>query len=170
MRNFIFDKPSMAALLPGFEYDVFISYRHNDNKGDGWVTGFIDSLRTELGTAFKEDISIYHDNNHVDGLLETHQVKESLESKLKCLVFIPIVSQTYCDPKSYAWKSEFLHFKKSAAEDGFGLNVRLANGNVASRIVPVSIHELDSDDKGVLESELGPVRSVEFVFKSPGVN
>jgi adenylate cyclase len=160
----------MAALLPGFEYDIFISYRHNDNKGDGWVTGFIEALKTELGTTFKDHVSIYHDQNVADGLLDTHQVKASLDSKLSCLVFVPIVSQTYCDPKSYAWNSEFLHFKKSAAADGFGLNVKLASGNVASRIMPVSIHELDSDDTQMLEKELGPVRSVEFIFKSAGVN
>ena len=27
----------MASILSGFEYDIFISYRHNDNL-DGWVT------------------------------------------------------------------------------------------------------------------------------------
>jgi hypothetical protein len=28
----------MASLIPGFEYDIFISYRQKDNKYDGWVT------------------------------------------------------------------------------------------------------------------------------------
>lgn len=160
----------MGSLLPGFEYDVFISYRQKDNKGDFWVTGFINALKTELGATFKEDISIYFDENLKDGLLETHQVKESLESKLKALVFIPVISQTYCDPKGYAWTDEFLAFKKMASEDRFGLNIKLTNGNVASRILPIRIHELDEDDKGLLESEIGPVRSVEFIFQSPGVN
>jgi len=30
----------MPSLLPGFEYDIFISYRHNDNRS-GWVTDFV---------------------------------------------------------------------------------------------------------------------------------
>lgn len=30
----------MASILKGYEYDVFISYRQNDNKNDGWVTEF----------------------------------------------------------------------------------------------------------------------------------
>ncbi|MCX6225540.1 MAG: 9-O-acetylesterase [Bacteroidia bacterium] len=28
----------MPSVLPGFEYDIFISYRQKDNKYDGWVT------------------------------------------------------------------------------------------------------------------------------------
>ncbi|MEX2234590.1 MAG: tetratricopeptide repeat protein [Cyclobacteriaceae bacterium] len=160
----------MPALIPGYEYDIFISYRHKDNKGDCWVTQFVGGLRNELETTFKEDLSIYFDENPHDGLLESHQVYESLKSKLKCLIFIPIISQTYCDPESYAWKQELLAFKKLSHEDAFGLKIKLANGNVASRILPVRIHELDAQDKKVLENELGPLRSVEFIYQSPGVN
>lgn len=28
----------MPSLIPGYEYDIFISYRQKDNKYDGWVT------------------------------------------------------------------------------------------------------------------------------------
>jgi len=28
----------MPSILPGYEYDIFISYRQKDNKQDGWVT------------------------------------------------------------------------------------------------------------------------------------
>jgi len=35
----------MASLLPGFEYDVFISYHHKDNEYDGWVTEFVSHLK-----------------------------------------------------------------------------------------------------------------------------
>lgn len=89
------------SILPGFEYDIFISYRHNDNRS-GWVTEFVNTLQEELAATIKEDISIYFDKNPHDGLLETHNVDKSLEGKLKCLIFIPILSQTYCDPKSFA--------------------------------------------------------------------
>jgi len=34
----------MAALIPNFEYDIFISYRHNDNRS-GWVIEFINALK-----------------------------------------------------------------------------------------------------------------------------
>ena len=57
----------MPSLIPGFEYDIFISYRHKDNKGAHWVTDFVDALKTELEATFKEDISIYFDENPHDG-------------------------------------------------------------------------------------------------------
>src|SRR5512137_995403 len=137
----------MASLFPGFEYDIFISYRQKDNKHDGWVTEFVNQLKGELEATFKEDISIYFDENPHDGLLETHDVDKSLESKLKCLIFIPIISQTYCDSKSFAWQHEFCAFNKLAKEDQLGRDIKLTSGNVASRILPVKIHNLELEDK-----------------------
>ena len=92
----------MASILPNFEYDIFISYRHNDNRS-GWVTDFVNALQEELASTIKEPLSIYFDKNPHDGLLETHDVDDSLKEKLKRLIFIPVVSQMYCDRKSFAW-------------------------------------------------------------------
>lgn len=161
----------MASILPGFEYDIFISYRHKDNKYDGWVTEFVSNLKREVGATFKEDISIYFDSDPYDGLLETHSVDKSLEAKLRSLIFIPIISQTYCDTKSFAWQHEFCVFNKLSKADEFGRDIRLGNGNVANRILPVKIHDLDADDNATLATEIGgPLRAVEFIFKSSGVN
>jgi hypothetical protein len=161
----------MASLLPGYEYDIFISYRQKDNKYDGWVTEFVDHLKQELEATFKEEVSVYFDINPHDGLLETHSVDRSLEEKLKCLIFIPIISRTYCDLKCFAWQHEFCAFNKLAKKDKFGREVRLASGNVASRILPVKIHDLDPEDNMLLEIELGEVlRGIEFIYKSSGVN
>jgi len=161
----------MASIINGFTYDIFISYRQKDNKYDGWVTQFVDNLKRELEATFKEDISIYFDENPHDGLLETHNVDKSLEGKLECLIFIPVISQTYCDPKSFAWQNEFCAFNKMAKEDQFGRDIRLNGGNVASRILPVKINDLDPEDKTLLEDELGGVlRCIEFIYKSSGVN
>jgi TolB-like protein len=42
---------------------------------------------------------------------------------------------------------------------------------VTSRILPVKIHDLDPEDKTLLENELGGVlRCIEFIYKSAGVN
>jgi tetratricopeptide (TPR) repeat protein len=161
----------MASLLPDFTYDIFISYRQKDNKYDGWVTEFVDNLKKELEATFKEEISVYFDINPHDGLLETHDVDESLKEKLKCLVFIPIISRTYCDPKSFAWEHEFKVFVEQASKDQFGLKIKLPNGNVVSRVLPVLIHDLDSADTKLCESLLGGMlRGVEFIYKEPGVN
>ena len=160
----------MSSILPGYNYDVFISYRQNDNQ-DGWVTQFVESLQRETKSIFKEEISIYFDSNPHDGLHETHDVDGSLKEKIKCLVFIPIVSQTYCDPKSFAWQKEFLTFIEFAKQDEFGLDIKLGGGNVAKRVLPVCIHEISGTDKKVFENEIdGVMRSVDFNHKGAGVN
>jgi TolB-like protein len=161
----------MASILPGYEYDIFISYRQKDNRSDQWVTSFVKALRDELDATFKEDVSIYFDSNPHDGLLETHDVDRSLKGKIKCLVFIPIVSRTYCDTKSFAWKNEFIAFRDFAQTDTTGLEIRLLNGNVAKRVLPVRIHDIDKEDASLLEKEIGGVlRPVDFIYKESGVN
>lgn len=161
----------MPSILPGFEYDVFISYRHKDNKREQWVTEFVNILSAELETTFKEDISIYFDVNPRDFLLETYDVDKSLEAKLKSVVFIPILSRTYCDTSSFAWSQEFCVFNKMANADPLGRDIKLRNGNIASRILPVAIHDLEAEDKALIENELqAKLRSIEFIFRTPGVN
>jgi TolB-like protein/Tfp pilus assembly protein PilF len=164
--------PQMSSIIPGYNYDIFISYRQKDNKGDRWVSEFVEALKTELESTFKEEISVYFDINPHDGLLETHDVDASLKEKLKCLVFIPIISRTYCDPKSFAWEHEFKAFVEQASKEQFGLKVKLPNGNVASRVLPVRIHDLEAEDVKCFEEVVGGVmRTLDFVFKTAsGVN
>lgn len=161
----------MPSIVPGYEYDIFISYRQKDNKVDGWVTSFVAALKAELDATLKNPVSIYFDENPHDGLLETHQVNASLDAKLRCVVFMPIVSQTYCDPGSYAWQQEFLRFLEMAKNDRLGPQVILANGNVVSRVLPIQIHELDAEDRNTIEAALGgPMRAIPFIYSAPGVN
>ena len=161
----------MPSIFPGFEYDIFISYRHNDNAYDGWVSEFVEKLRNELVATLKDKLTIFFDENPEDGLMETHNVDHTIAAKIKALVFIPIVSQTYCDTKSFAWNHEFLTFNKTASEDSFGREIKLPNGSVASRILPVRIHEIEIADVRLLENVLqGVLRSIDFIYHSPGVN
>ncbi|MBS1543130.1 MAG: hypothetical protein JST14_05820 [Bacteroidetes bacterium] len=163
-------------VVPKYTYDIFISYRHNDNQttegsADGWVSQFVRNLTAELDTMVKSRVSIYFDKNPHDGLKETDQVSPSLNGKLQSLILIPILSQTYCDTHSYAWQNEFVPFLQQAKEDPLGLNVRHANGNVSSRVLPVTIHDLDSVDIELVEQTLdSKLRAIPFVFKSAGVN
>ncbi len=58
-----------------------------------------------------------------------------------------------------------------AANDKFGLSIKLLNGNIAGRVLPIRIHEIDAEDLKMLETELkGKLRPIDFIFKSPGVN
>jgi tetratricopeptide (TPR) repeat protein len=161
----------MASIIEGYNYDIFISYLQKDNKHDGWVTDFVDNLKGELESAFKEEISVYFDINPHDGLLETHDVDDSLRSKLKCLIFIPIISRTYCDTHSFAWEHEFKAFIEQADRDQLGVKVRLPNGNVSSRVLPVRIYDLNTEDVKLCETFLGStLRGIEFIYRSAGVN
>lgn len=161
----------MPALLPAFEYDIFVSYRHNDNKYDGWVTEFVEKLTQELDATLKDKLTIFFDKNPSEGLQDTHHVDQSINRKIKSLIFIPIISQTYCDTSSFAWKQEFMVFKAESESDEIGRNIKLSNGNVASRILPVKIHDIDTEDVKLLESELaGALRSVDFIYRESGVN
>jgi len=38
----------MASIVPGYEYDIFISYRQKDDKGDRWVIELTDLLNSNL--------------------------------------------------------------------------------------------------------------------------
>ena len=53
----------MSSIIAGYNYDIFISYRQKDNKGDRWVSKFVEALKTELEATFKEDVSVYFDEN-----------------------------------------------------------------------------------------------------------
>lgn len=161
----------MPSISPGFEYDIFVSYRHNDNKYDGWVTEFVEKLRRELDATLKDKLTIFFDQNPADGLHETHDVNQSIQNKIRSLIFIPIVSQTYCELTSFAWKQEFKVFKSESENDNIGPMIKLQNGNLASRILPVKIHEMDTEDVRLLESELsGALRSIDFIYREAGVN
>jgi dienelactone hydrolase len=161
----------MASIIPGYEYDIFISYRQKDNKYDGWVTEFVDNLKRELESMFKDEVSVYFDINPSDYLLESYDVDASLKDKLKCLIFVPIISRTYCDPKSFAWDNELKAFINQASVDQFGFKIKLPNGNVANRVLPIRIHDLDVSDNKLFESVIGGVmRSIDFVYKETGVN
>lgn len=161
----------MASIIPGFDYDIFISYRHNDNRFDGWVSEFVEKLKLELQATIKERLSIYFDQNPEDGLKDTHIVHRSLDTRLKAAVFIPILSQTYCDQNSYAWKSEFLSYLQMLKDTNQRLEIPVPNGNYSSRVLPVRIHNIDKDDQKLIEHHLGGfLRSVDFVYESHGVN
>jgi hypothetical protein len=161
----------MASIIPGFEYDIFVSYRHNDNKYDGWVTEFVEKLNQELNATLKDKVSIFFDRNPQEGLGESHQVDASITNKIRALIFIPIISQTYCDTNSFAWKQEFKIFKSEAENDRIGRDIKLPNGNFASRILPIKIHDIDMEDVKLLETELaGALRSIDFIYRDAGVN
>ena len=57
-------------------------------------------------------------------------------------------------------------------EDPFGKDIKLRNGNVAGRILPIRIHDIEAEDIKLYEKEIKSVmRAMDFIFKtSTGVN
>ena len=155
-----------ASILPDYDYDIHISYRYNDNKYDGWVSEFVEKLNQELGATLKDRLTIFFDKNPDD-----KQEDGSSSQKIRSLIFIPVISQTYCDTNSPVWKNEFRIFQSEIKNDKIGPVVKLSNGNSASRVIPIRIHEIDTEDVKLLESELsGSLRSIDFIYREEGVN
>lgn len=164
-------KPRLTSILPDFDCDIYVSYRFNDNKYDGWVTEFVEKLTQELSATLKDKLSIYFDNNPEENRKPYYEENSLIPRQIKSLIFIPIVSQTYCDTSSLVWNEEFKGFQAGAKNDHFGTSIKLNSGNPASRVIPVKIHDIDADDIKLLETELsGGMRSVDFIYREDGVN
>ncbi|HEY2350161.1 MAG TPA: adenylate/guanylate cyclase domain-containing protein, partial [Puia sp.] len=164
-------KPLLKSILPDFDCDIYVSYRFNDNKYDGWVTEFIDKLTQELSATLKDKLSIYFDKNPEEDRKPFYAENSLIPRQIKSLIFIPIISQTYCDTNSLVWNEEFKGFQDVTRKDSFGPTIKLTAGNTASRVIPVKIHDIDPEDIKLLESELsGGMRSVDFIYREDGVN
>jgi hypothetical protein len=58
-----------------------------------------------------------------------------------------------------------------ATDVRFGFKIKLPHGNVANRVLPIRIHDLDLADIKLFESVVGGMmRSIDFVYKETGVN
>ncbi len=156
-------RPLNSSFLPAFDYDIHISFRHNDNKYDGWVDEFVEKLKQELAATLKEKLNIFFDKNPEESRVYGDGIRS--------LIFIPIISQTYCDINSPVWQHEFRVFQDGAGKDILGSYIKLPNSNSASRVIPIKIHEIDTDDVKLLESEMkGGLRSIDFIYRDEGVN
>ncbi|NIM12876.1 MAG: TIR domain-containing protein [Candidatus Aminicenantes bacterium] len=115
-----------------FEYDVFISYRHLDNKPliegqEGWISTFHDTLKTCLGQELGYDPKIWIDEKKLKG---NDEFGEEIISKLhKAKIILSVVSPGYF--KSQWCMKELREFIK-AAKSNVGLHI----GNM-SRIFKV---------------------------------
>lgn len=90
---------AFMAIVPGYEYDIFISYAHADNAdpegGDGWVSQFVKRfgtvLRQRLGSV-AEELSIFFDNRVTSA---NTQLSELLSAVGKSALFLAVGSPSY---------------------------------------------------------------------------
>ena len=117
------------AYIPGYEYDIFISYRHVDND-KGWVSQFCESLSAK-SKAMPEmnELEIWIDNQGLRGnTLFDDEIKSCIEQSA---LFLVIHSKNY--PKSeycrqeLDWFLDYNNNQMSAANQSRLFNVLIHN-------------------------------------------
>lgn len=129
------------ALIPGYEYDIFISYAHADNasetsEGDGWIDQFYQYLETKL-SKHSENIKIWWDSKQLDGSqVFDKTIKHAIDNSaiMVCLNSRRYAESDYC-------QKELQHFRKKAAGEETGLLV-----GDRSRIINVLLFNIHYDD------------------------
>jgi hypothetical protein len=113
--------------IPGFQEDVFISYRHLDNEQGQWVSKLETRLKAEVEAILGERVRFWRDRKltGVDVLDST--LRKTISASA---VFVPILSPAFVAKSSYCL-TELEWFVKDSEQTG-----GLTTGNM-SRIVPV---------------------------------
>jgi TIR domain len=92
------------AYVPGFAFDVFVSFAHADNQPFGrrpaWVTAFVKELNTYLQLYCRNKCSIFFDPQGTVriGKPLAHELAQNAGNSA---TFIPVTSPNYVDPESW---------------------------------------------------------------------
>ncbi|HMC98560.1 MAG TPA: toll/interleukin-1 receptor domain-containing protein, partial [Ferruginibacter sp.] len=128
------------AFIPGYEYDIFISYAHVDNlafpgQADGWIEQFYKNLNLMLAKRFGrlDMIKIWWDTHKLDG---SKLFDDSIEDGIrKSAIMICLNSPGYLQ-SAYCKQELDLFYKKASAE-----KQRLKIGD-RSRIINVLLNNI----------------------------
>lgn len=91
----------MTAFVPGFDYDIFISYAHSD--GAGWAQTFEERLGAKLKECLGVPVSIWQD---VNGLRVGMNWEAEIEAAIReTAVFVVVLSPSY---RSSEWCTQEL--------------------------------------------------------------
>src|SRR5215467_227923 len=77
-----------SSTIPGFDCDIHVSFRYNDNRYDGWVREFVEKLNQELSATVKDKLSIFFDKDSGNDRDNMERGKEIASSNVKSLIFI----------------------------------------------------------------------------------
>jgi hypothetical protein len=130
--------------IPGFEYDIFISYAHVDNttlsgQPDGWIEQFYKNLQLMLAKRIgrMDIIKIWWDKKRLDGnVLFDQSIEEGIK---KSAIFICLNSPGYA--ASAYCRQELELFYNKAQQEKAGLKIA---GN--SRIIQVLLNNIHSEE------------------------
>jgi len=132
------------ALIPGFEYDIFISYAHVDNmaiagQSHGWIQQFHDNLKQKLDRRYGRMgvVKIWWDDKKIDGAqLFDETIKEGIK---KSALIICLNSPGYRQSKYCRQELEFFHEKAQSEPTGLKVADR-------SRIVHVLLNNIPFEE------------------------
>ena len=132
------------AFVPGYEYDIFISYAHVDNicfpgQADGWIKQFYQNLNLMLARRFgrMDSVKIWWDSKKLDGsVLFDDSIAEGIK---KSAIMICLDSPGY-NASEYC-RRELSTFHNKAQKDAFGLKV-----GDQSRILHVLLNNIPFQD------------------------
>ncbi|MEM7086700.1 MAG: toll/interleukin-1 receptor domain-containing protein [Bacteroidota bacterium] len=132
------------ALIPGYEYDIFISYAHLDNEKfpgqtDGWIEQFFLGLKYLLDKRYGRQgfVKIWWDNKKLDGnVLFDDSIAEGIKKSaiMICLNSSAYKASDYC-------QQELQLFYEKAQKEPIGLSL----GN-RSRLVHVLLNNIHYSD------------------------
>lgn len=103
----------MPNYVPGYQYDVFISYSHLNN-GEGWVNKFRAKLEARLKERLPEGFELFRDREELPGNAEL--TPEITDAVRHTAVLVPVVSHGFL--KSRWCRQECEEFLKACATRG----------------------------------------------------
>jgi hypothetical protein len=116
----------MPVFVPGFLEDVFISYAHQDEGAEKWVSNFRDLLAEKLNYELQADVRVWTDAQLAAGDVLDATLKDRIQHTA---VLVSIVSDWYFDRP---WCQREIEYFLSGVDASGGLIV-----GTKSRYVPV---------------------------------
>jgi hypothetical protein len=114
-------------VVPGFKYDIFISYSHVDNlplgitkKEPGWVDTLVDNLKTMLAHEFGQLVNIWFARRLTP---DPASPEKNLQAVCRSTLLVPIISEGYL---ASAWcTKERKLFVEANMRQGQGIECRI---------------------------------------------
>jgi hypothetical protein len=135
------------GFVPGFDYDVFVSYRHLDNEPEKWVERLYTVLMPEVSRILGEPVNFWMDPKLRDGDVLDAILKQRVRGSA---VFLSVLSEGYV--KSTYCKQELQWFVDAAAQT-VGLQPQGRSRIVVAEMYP-------PDEMPEVLTKLNPVRAI----------
>ena len=134
------------AYIPGFEYDIFISYSHIDNPAisgctSGWVDCFEELFQAKINQRVGESVAIWRDTSRLTG---NYRFNEAIEKALQqSALFISLTSPAsiksdYCALERKLFAQDATQ-KTGTAVDGHHRLFNLILNNIPKEDWPVAL-------------------------------